>query len=87
MYRVRWTRAASNQLAAIWTDATDRNAVTVASNLIDHALATDPENHGEDRPNNRRVLFESPLLVFYRIDNSSNTVIVSFVGRYGTGSP
>jgi plasmid stabilization system protein ParE len=87
MYRVRWTRKASNQLAAIWTNAADQNAITVASHRIDQALASDPENQGEDRPNNRRVMFEPPLLVFYRIDNSNNTVIVSFVGRYGTSSP
>jgi plasmid stabilization system protein ParE len=87
MYRVRWTRKASNQLAEIWNIATDRNAIAAASHRIDQALASDPENQGEDRPNNRRVLFEPPLLVFYRIDNSNHTVIVSFVGRYGTGSP
>src|SRR6185369_10925808 len=31
MFRVRYTRNASNQLAVIWTNATDQNAVTVAS--------------------------------------------------------
>lgn len=60
MYRVRWTRKASNQLAAIWTDAMDQNAVTIASHRIDQALASDPENQGEERPQNRRVMFESP---------------------------
>jgi hypothetical protein len=63
MYRVRWTRKASNQLAAIWNNATDQNAVTVASHRIDQTLASDPEHQGEERPKNRRVMFEPPLVV------------------------
>jgi len=84
MYRVRWTRKASNQLAAIWTNASDQNAVTVASHRIDRALALDPEHIGEDRPKNRRIIFEPPLVVFCRVNTSSNTVVVSYVGRYVT---
>jgi hypothetical protein len=86
MYRVRWTRNASNQLAAIWTNATDQTAVTTSSHQIDQALASNPENQGEERPNNRRVLLAAPLFVFYRINNAQNTVTVSFVGRYGSAT-
>jgi hypothetical protein len=86
MYRVRWTRKASNQLATIWTNATDQNAVTLASHRIDRALASDPENQSEDRPKNRRVMFEPPLVTVYRINKSTNTVVVINVGRYGTAT-
>lgn len=84
MFRLRWRRVALNQLAAIWTDATDQNAVTVASHRIEQALRRDPLNEGEDRPNNRRVIFDAPLVVLYRVDTTANVVTVVGVGRYGT---
>jgi hypothetical protein len=84
MFRVRYTRNASNQLAAIWTDATDQNAVTVASHRIEQLLRRDPENVGEDRPNGRRVIFDAPLVVLYRIDTTANVVTVVGVSQYGT---
>ncbi len=40
---------ARRQLATIWTDATDRNAVTRAADAIDKALRSNPENLGESR--------------------------------------
>jgi hypothetical protein len=76
MFRVVWTRRALNQLAAIWTQATDRNAVTAASHAIDQALAIDPENEGESRPNNRRVTYAPPLGVRYRVYPADNLVRV-----------
>ena len=84
MFRVRYTRNASNQLAAIWTDATDQNAVTVASHRIEQLLRRDPENVGEDRPNGRRVIFNAPLVVLYRVDTTANVVTVVGVSQYGT---
>lgn len=75
---------AVNQLAAIWTNATDQNAVTVASYRIEQALRRDPLNEGEDRPNNRRVIFDAPLVVLYRVNTATNVVTVLGVGQYGT---
>lgn len=68
MYRVSWTRRAINQLAAIWANATDRNAIAAASYAIDQALANDPENEGESRPNGQRVTYALPLGVRFRVD-------------------
>jgi hypothetical protein len=76
MFRVVWNRRALNQLAAIWVAATDQNAVTVASNTIDQALANDPENEGESRPNHRRVMYSSPLGVRFRVYPDRNLVRV-----------
>jgi plasmid stabilization system protein ParE len=86
MFRVRWTRNASNQLADIWTAAADQAAVTAASHRVEQALARDPENQGEDRPNNRRIVFEPPLVMTYRINKADGTVTVLNVSRYGTAS-
>ena len=84
MFRVRWTRTASNQLATIWTHAPDQNAVTAASHRIEQLLRRDPANQGEDRPNGRRVIFRAPLVVLYRIDTSTTVVTVVGVSQYGT---
>lgn len=84
MFRLRWRRVALNQLAAIWTGATDQNAVTTASHRIEQLLRHDPENVGEDRPNGRRVIFDAPLVVLYRVDTTASVVRIVGVGEYGT---
>jgi plasmid stabilization system protein ParE len=81
-FRVIWTRAARDQLADIWLSHPDRAAVTAAAHRIDQLLGRDPANQGEGRPNNRRIMFESPLVVIYRIDPANNRVIVSNVRQY-----
>ena len=81
-FRVVWTRAARDLLATIWLSHPDRGAVTAAAHRIDTLLARDPENQGEERPNNRRIMFESPLVVIYRIDVAKSKVIVSHVRQY-----
>lgn len=84
MFRVHWTPTAANQLATVWTGAADQNAVTAASHRIELLLRHDPQNVGEDRPNGRRVIFDTPLVVLYRVDTATNTVTVVAVSRYGT---
>lgn len=81
-YKVVWTKAAKEQLAEVWLNHHDRNGVTAAAYRIDVLLARDPENQGEERPPHRRIMFESPLVVIYRIDKQTNTVIVSNCRQY-----
>jgi plasmid stabilization system protein ParE len=76
MFRVVWNRRALNQLAIIWTAAADQNTVTAASYAIDQALARDPDNEGESRPNHRRVTYSSPLGVRFRVYKDRNLVRV-----------
>ncbi|MDB5312566.1 MAG: hypothetical protein JWO38_6768 [Gemmataceae bacterium] len=81
-FSVIWTKAAKDQLAEIWIHHHDQKGVTAAAHRIDLLLGRDPANQGEDRPNNRRIMFESPLVVVYRIDTANNRVIVSYVRQY-----
>lgn len=81
-FKVRWTRRARNQLADIWLTHYDRGGVTAAAHRIDMLLARDPENQGESRPKNRRIIFESPLVAIYRINTVNNLVVVSNVRQY-----
>jgi hypothetical protein len=60
-FTVLWRPVAEQRLAAIWASASDRNAVTRAAHAIDEALGTDPEQVGESRADDVRILFEEPL--------------------------
>ncbi len=75
-YTVLWMPVAEQRLAAIWTSATDRNAVSQAAHVIDQALQTDPEQVGESRIDDVRILFERPLGVFSTVSPEDRTVSV-----------
>jgi hypothetical protein len=76
MYEVDWSSEAGNQLADIWTRATDRTAVTQASFSLDQALASDPLDTGESRPGNTRVAFVPPLGILFNVDAANRRVSV-----------
>ena len=81
-YTVLWMPVAEQRLAAIWTSAADRNAVTQAAHAIDQALRTDPEQAGESRPDDVRILFERPLGVLFSVSADDRTVSVLSVWRF-----
>src|SRR5439155_6821334 len=60
-YRVIWTRRALIELTNLWIAATNRAAVTAASNRIDQRLASDPSSYGESRAESDRLAYEPPL--------------------------
>jgi hypothetical protein len=60
-FTVIWSEAAIQDLARIWLHATDRNAITLASNEVDRILSHDPQQVGESRPGGQRVEFADPL--------------------------
>ena len=80
-HEVRWTDEADQQLAAIWMAATDRNAITTAANQIESTLKRDPLTAGESRTEGDRILFDAPLVVYYRLDSKSGDVWVVSVNR------
>jgi hypothetical protein len=76
---VLWTvTAGSNalyQLAEIYLDAADTNAVSQASNAIDSKLATDPLSQGiESGP--ERILFQPPLGVVFEVKPKDRLVSI-----------
>ncbi len=80
-FTVVWTPSAEQQLAALWTAAADRSAVTAAANKIDAELARDPRSAGESRSGTTRVHFVSPLAVYFDIDEAAREVTVWAVWR------
>jgi hypothetical protein len=83
-YTVRWTRKARlQQLAQIWLDAPDRNAVTAAANEVDRLLAANPCDMGESRAGGLRVLIVEPLIVGYMVFEDDLRVIVFSIRYFG----
>ena len=75
-FTVVWKSAAERQLADIWLEATDRQAITSASEAIESALATRPEELGESRPLDCRLAFVDPLAVTFRVTAADRLVEV-----------
>jgi hypothetical protein len=66
-FTVIWSQLAQDQLAVLWLNATDRNAVTTAQHQIDQLLVIDPVTQGIPFFGNRLLLL-SPLHVAFRIN-------------------
>ena len=62
-----WSDAAIQDLARIWLQVSNRNAITRASNQIDQVLSQNPQYVGESRAGNERVFFEDPLGVRFEV--------------------
>jgi hypothetical protein len=84
MFRVRWAKVALNELAAIWlaVDPALRQVVTRASDAVERRLEHDPLNEGESRSRGRRITFEPPLTIIFRIEADGRTVSVLHVRMF-----
>jgi hypothetical protein len=81
-YTVIWLPNAEDELAALWLDSHYREAVTRASDVLERRLQVRASECGESRPNGRRIDFEWPLGVLYRVDEVRKTATVSHVWLY-----
>lgn len=75
-FTVIWTPAAEQDLAAIWLDADDRNAIASATNTIDWLLARTPESLGAPRFDTVRTLAIPPLGIDYEVVEQDRIVYV-----------
>jgi hypothetical protein len=75
------TDAATQALADIWLNASDRNDIVAAGDRLDQALARDPLGMGESRVGATRFAYESPLAVLYDVEPVARTVKVWHVWR------
>jgi len=53
-FNVVWTPTAEEDLASVWTEARDRDAVTSAAHTIDRLLSLNPDSIDEKEPRNTR---------------------------------
>ena len=82
-YTVLWKPAAQQELAQLWINAADRNALAAAADLIDALLKTDPQSQGESRHRDMRILICLPLVVNFKVSEPDRTVLVSDVWLWG----
>lgn len=82
-YTVLWTAEAKRTLAALWVDNADRNAITAAAREIDQRLVDSPEEEGESRSNDRRIMFVSPLGISFKVYPRERIVYVLTLWRFG----
>jgi plasmid stabilization system protein ParE len=75
-YSVIWLPSAEADLATIWTNALDRAAVTRAAMQIDLQLAKNPQDAGESRSENDRIVFEAPLIALVEVLETQRCVNV-----------
>jgi hypothetical protein len=76
-YFGEWTDTALNGLAAAWTAAVDRTAVTIASHRLDLDLARDPCRRGVAQNSSvNRTAVDLPLGVDYEVIEDDKTVRV-----------
>jgi hypothetical protein len=82
MYFVVWVPDALRELMALATAARDPDVIDRAAMRIDQKLATDPKGESESRDQDRRVLVEPPLVVFFSMDPARRAVIVLSVRHF-----
>jgi len=83
-WTVQWTPSAAQQLARIWTDASDKLDVTNAADFIDTQLARDPFHLSESREEETRIMVIPPLAVGFNVDDINQKVRVWVVWRWGS---
>jgi plasmid stabilization system protein ParE len=60
-YSVLWSPDAEQELARIWNNATDRDRIAAAADLLDRELSHNPHRLGESRPTGLRIAHCLPL--------------------------
>jgi hypothetical protein len=85
-YIVTWIESAQEELAQIWIDAPDRQAVTAATHAIDKELVEDAATKGSELREGLRELTVPPLRVLFLVREEDRLVEVSKV-RYLPSPP
>ena len=75
-FNVIWTRAEEEDLATVWAEARDRNAVSSAAHMIDRLLSQDPDYFGEICFDTVRSFSAPPLGVDYEVIEADRIVFV-----------
>jgi hypothetical protein len=74
-FSIRWNRRSMDAIAEIWLANPDqRSDITQASSSLDQLLSFNPEEQGESREYNLRVIFVPPLVVTFDVDNVNQVV-------------
>ena len=75
-FTVTWTKSAVAELADLWLEADDREAITLATAAIDRELALDPTTKVRSLSEGLSFIDSFPLRVFCEIRESDRIVEV-----------
>jgi hypothetical protein len=75
-FTVVWIEDAEGDLAEVWIDSPNRQAIRAAVDRIDHELAEAPMLYGTHLSEGLWTIYREPLKVFFRIDPISEIVAV-----------
>ncbi len=78
-YTVVWVQSAQEELAELWINAEDRNAVSAAAELIDQELCNDPLDKGRELSEGLRSLIAAPLKAIFSVIEDDRIVEVILV--------
>jgi plasmid stabilization system protein ParE len=81
-FTVLWTPTAERDLAELWEQSADREAVRSAADTLDSLLREDAHLRGESRYDSLRILLAAPLGIDIDVDQENRTVWVLRVWRY-----
>jgi len=75
-FLVIWSQVALDSITFAWSEAPSelRHAILKAWRRIDDVLAENPEEVGESRDDGRRIWFEYPLGVLFRVNVENKEV-------------
>ena len=77
-FQVIWSQVALDAITEAWSAAPSelRNAILKAWHRIDDVLVNHPDEVGESREESRRIWFEFPLGVLFKVDAEKKEVRV-----------
>ena len=81
-FQVTWLASAERELTELWLAARDRIRIIDAVEGIDADLRANPEQVGESREENHRIVFRQPLGVAFRVFSDDARVVVTRIWRY-----
>ncbi|OYV84609.1 MAG: hypothetical protein B7Z73_15120 [Planctomycetia bacterium 21-64-5] len=81
-FTVAWRPGAEQELARLWTGATDHVDIAAAADTIDAALAREPLAFGESRRGATRLALVAPLAAPYDVDEPNRLVTVWDLWRW-----
>jgi plasmid stabilization system protein ParE len=84
-YTVLWRPLAEQQLARLWTEALDRDAVAAAADKIDDLLRRDPQKWSESRSGATRIIFVQPLVALFELKEQDCMIYVNAISRARRG--
>ncbi len=75
-YTVVWVRSARDELADLWVNALDRNAVTTAAQFSDRQLSEDAAGKGNELSEGLRAWYTPPLKAIFTVREDDRIVEV-----------